>query len=80
MPRYFFHVREAADLVEDLDGIEFPDDAAAGAEAIEAARDIMAEYIRKGQDVSGWCFEIADGSSRPIMTVPFSEAVQRADA
>ncbi len=78
MPRYFLHVREAGDLVEDPDGVDFPDVAAARMEAVEAAREIMAEHIRKGLDVSGWSFEIADGSGRPVMTVPFSEAIRRA--
>ncbi len=80
MPRYFLHVREAGDLVEDPDGTEFPDEAAVRKEAVEAAREIMAEHIRKGLDVSGWCFEITDANGRSIMTVPFSEAVQRAGA
>ncbi len=78
MPRYFFHVYETKGTVEDTEGIEFPDEAAARLEAMRAARDIMAEHIRKGEDVSGWLFEIADGSGWPIMTVPFSEAIRRA--
>ncbi len=77
MPRYFFHIRETEGTVEDTEGIEFPDDAAVHMEAIEAARDIMAEHIRKGLDVSGWSFEIANGSGWPIMAVPFSEAIYR---
>ena len=77
MPRYFFHVHEADGVVEDSEGIDFPDAAAARTEAILAARGIMAEHIRKGEDVSGWSFEIADGSDWPIMSVPFSEAVRR---
>lgn len=78
MPHYFFHVNEGGELVEDLEGAELPDASAARAEAMQAARDIMAEHIRKGLDVSGWSFEIADGSGWPIMAVPFSEAVRRA--
>ncbi len=80
MPRYFLHVREAGDLVEDPDGTEFPDEAAVRKEAVEAAREIMAEHIRKGLDVSGWSFEVVDEDGRPVMSVPFSEAVQRVDA
>ncbi len=80
MPRYFLHVREAGDLVEDPDGVDFPDVAAARMEAVAAAREIMAEHIRKGLDVSSWSFEVVDEDGRLIMSVPFSEAVQRADA
>ena len=78
MPRYFFHVHETEGIVEDEEGLDFPDLGAARADALEAAREIMATYIRKGLDVSHWSFEIADGSRWPVMAVPFSEAVRRA--
>ena len=77
MPRYFFHVHEAAGVTEDPEGAECQDEAAARKEAIEAARDIMAEHVRKGLDVSGWSFEIVDERGRPALIVPFAEAVQR---
>jgi hypothetical protein len=77
VPRYFFHVHETDGVVEDSDGLDFSDETAARTEAIKAAREIMAAHIRKGLDVSGWSFEIADGSGWPIMAVPFSEAVRR---
>jgi hypothetical protein len=63
--------------VEDPDGSECPDDASIRREAIEGAREIMAEHIRKGRDVSDWSFEIVDEDNRPVMTVPFSEAIRR---
>ena len=78
MPRYFFHVREVVPLVEDEEGTECADDAQAREEAIEGARDVMAEYVRKGLDVSCWSFEIEDEQGRPVMTVPSSAALQRA--
>jgi hypothetical protein len=40
----------------------------------------IAEHIRKGFDVSDWSHEIVDEIGRPVMTMPFSEAVHRADA
>ncbi len=73
----FFHVHETDGVVEDSDGLDFSDETAARREAIKAAREIMAAHIRKGLDVSGWSFEIADGSGWPIMAVPFSEAIRR---
>ncbi len=80
MPRYFFHVRKPGGTVQDLEGIGLPSETAARTEAIKAARDIMAEHIHKGLDVSGWSFEIADEDGRHVTTVPFSEAIRRADA
>ena len=63
--------------MEDPDGSECPDDASIRREAIEGAREIMAEHIRKGRDVSDWSFEIVDEDNRPVMTVPFSEPIRR---
>ncbi len=80
MPRYFFHVREIVTLVEDEEGTECADGAAAREEAIRAARDVMAEHVRKGLDVSCWSFEINDEQGRPVMTVPFSAALRTAAA
>ncbi len=66
--------------MEDPDGSECPDDASIRREATEGAREIMAEHIRKGLDVSGWSYEIVDELGRPVMTMLFSEAIHRADA
>ncbi len=78
MPRYCFHVRESDNFVGGPEGTECADDEHARVEAAVGVRDIMVEYIRKGLDVSGWVYEIVDEQGRPVMTVPFSEAVQRA--
>ncbi len=77
MPRYFFHVRDGGELIEDPDGVECPDADAARVEAIGAARDIMADRARKGLDVSHWAFKITDPSGMLVMNMPFSEAIRR---
>ena len=43
MPRYFFHIRNGGDLIEDYDGLELPDVAAARDECSKAMREILAE-------------------------------------
>ncbi len=80
VPRYFFHVRDTTGLlVEDPDGTELPDTAAARAEAAEAAREVMAEHIRKGEDVSGWRFEVTNEHDQPVLSLLFRDAVKQAD-
>jgi hypothetical protein len=49
MPHYFLHVKTGSDLLQDPDGQEFDDLAAARQEAIESARDLMAECLRTDQ-------------------------------
>ena len=77
--RYFFRVRDSSGFVEEEDpkGTECPDEASLKAEAVESARDVMAEYIRQGLDVSSWSYEVVDEHDRPVLTLPFSEAVRR---
>ncbi len=77
MPRYFFHVRANDGLVEDPERIECADEGSIREEAIEGARQLMAEHIRKGVDVSDWSYEIVDEHDRPVMTVAFSQAIRR---
>lgn len=46
MPRYFLHVQDGSDLLEDFFGEDFDNVAAAEREAAAAARDLMAEALR----------------------------------
>jgi hypothetical protein len=60
MPKYFFHVRNGDELMEDPEGMELPNVVAARVEATQAARDIVAERIRFGSNSKGDAFEIWD--------------------
>jgi len=76
MPRYYRHIRQGDLLIEDPEGIDLPDLAAARAEALEGIRDILAEAIRQGRD--DWLEQaivIADGTGRALTTIPFVEAL-----
>jgi hypothetical protein len=45
MPKYFFHMRAGTEFVEDTEGVDLPDIAAAHAEAFQAAREMMSEWV-----------------------------------
>jgi hypothetical protein len=47
MPRYYFHIRNEDDLVPDVEGIEMPRARAAREEAEYAAREILADRVRR---------------------------------
>jgi hypothetical protein len=49
MSRYFFHVQNGSDVLQDPDGQEFSDLAVAKEEAAAAARDLMSECLRVGE-------------------------------
>ena len=60
MPKFYFHVRNGNELIEDPEGMDLPNVVAARVEAIEAARDIMADKVRFGSDLTRQAFEIWD--------------------
>lgn len=76
MPRYYLHIRQGDQLIEDPEGVERPDLDAARAEAVNGIRDLIGAAIRQGQD--DWLNDgivIADETGRELMTIPFIEAL-----
>ncbi len=49
LPRYFFHVCNGNGFIEDEEGVELPNEAAARKQAVQGARDIMTSDIRDGE-------------------------------
>ena len=60
MPRFFFHVREGDKLIDDVEGSDHPSLAAARAEAVLSARELMANDILAGRKPTDSRFEIGD--------------------
>jgi hypothetical protein len=48
MPRFYFHISNGQGFIEDEEGIELTDEAAARSNAVAAARDVMAGDLREG--------------------------------
>jgi hypothetical protein len=70
MPRYFFHIRNGGDLIEDSDGLELTDPATARDECSKAMKEILLE--NEWQALMGECqFEIVDELGRTIAVLPF---------
>ena len=62
MPRYFFHIREGANLTRDTNGQEFPDVEAAREGAIVTGRALMDER----QNLTRPAIEIADETGHVV--------------
>jgi hypothetical protein len=76
MQHYFLHVRSGDSRLEDPDGADFADIAAAKAEAIESARELISECVLTGLPMGlHRLFEITDDEGRLVASVPFSDAV-----
>jgi hypothetical protein len=75
MPRYFFHLYQAA-MWPDERGRELPDDDAAWKEAVDTAREIACADVSAGQLNLTHRIEIEDESGRLITAVRFADVIK----
>ena len=73
MPRYYLHLRIDGRLIEDPDGSDLRNIAAAHAEAVLGARDILAQQLREGIPLDGPQIEIHDAAGLLVDTVRFRD-------
>ena len=66
MPRYYFHVRDGADLSRDTEGQEFSNLDAARAEAMNSAREMLGERLLHGGSMNAKQIEIADETGHVV--------------
>jgi hypothetical protein len=75
MPRYFFNLHECGTLVRDDEGREVRDDAQLRQLAVREARQLMAAEITEGKLCLSCRIDVLDEDGRPVIVVPFREAV-----
>ncbi len=75
MPRFFFHIFDDVEVLDD-EGIELSDAAAARAAAVEGARALICDQVRKGEVHLEHRVEVADEAGERILILPFGEAVK----
>lgn len=74
MPRYFFDIFNGNGFVQDEEGVDLQDQAAAVRMAMDSIRSIIAEEARKGLlDLDGH-IEVRDGCSEALARIAFPEA------
>ena len=73
VPRFFLHIRDGDELLEDPDGSDHPDLETARAEAIAGARDLLAAQLKAGKPLDGQQIEICDEAGRLLATVRFRD-------
>lgn len=74
MPRYYFNLFDDSVAVDD-EGLELPDIAAARAQAIRGARSLIASQAEQGRICLNCRIEVEDENRRPVLILPFTEAV-----
>lgn len=75
MARYFFNIREREQVIVDPEGQIFGTVDDARAEAVETARELLAEAIRAGQSAEGRQFEIHDDTGSCVAVVAFRDVI-----
>jgi hypothetical protein len=79
MPHYHFHVRTSAGLIDDSEGMELPNTDAVRREVIQAARELMAQAILEGHDISGHAFRVETEDGSLVLDVPFRSTFAAAE-
>jgi hypothetical protein len=74
MGRFYFHIRmsDTDQMISDHEGSDLSDIASARLEALAAARCILADAIRSGNENIPDAFVIVDDQGRELDTVPLS--------
>jgi hypothetical protein len=77
MPRFHFNILSEAGSLDDWEGTELADLAAARIEAVRDARALMSSAVLLGYDIASRSVEIRNETGDILLVMPFSEAVKR---
>jgi len=73
MARFYFHLTDGKQTLDDADGLELAGEAAAREEARLFARDLAMGKLMSNRNWSGWTVTIADEQGRPLDSVPIAK-------
>jgi hypothetical protein len=74
MPRYYFHLTDGEQVLDNHQGIDLPGNAAARTDAVALARDLKHGSTMGGWDWTGWFVAIVDEQGNKIDEVPIADA------
>lgn len=73
MPRYFFHVRDSDEFIDDT-GTEFPGADEARAQAVVAAGEMLRDLGPRFWNSGGWQMHVVDENGAGVCSLTFSAA------
>ncbi len=80
MQRFFFHFYDGQHVLQDEDGLDLADEAAARASARKAAQALISDLREDITEWSAWRVEVANESGRTVAVLPFAKALEPGDA
>ena len=76
MTRFFFHILNDREIIRDYEGVDLPGAKEALEEAKDAAREILAGKVRRGEVVDGDEFAVHDDLGVLIFKLPFKSVLR----
>ena len=73
MPRYFFHLSDGKQVLNNHKGIDLSGNAAAREDTLVLARDLKHGAVMPGWDWGGWFVMIVDAHGRKVDEVPIAD-------
>jgi hypothetical protein len=73
--RFYLHIKDGANLIRDEEGVDLPTAADARAQALHAARELVADAVMSGRDLDADAFLIADQSGKQLTYLPLTDAL-----
>ena len=77
MARFYFHIREGVDLIEDDEGTDLPSIDRAREQAIGSARELFADAIKSGRELRVDAIVIADEDGNQVATVAITDVLPK---
>jgi len=75
--RYYFHIKDGADLIEDPEGTELQTGDEAKSQALKSARELWADAIKSGRGLTADAVVVADEHGQILTFVPMAEALPK---
>jgi hypothetical protein len=75
VPRFFFHVFDDAEMLDD-EGLELADAEAARGAALAGARSMICDRVKSGRVTLHHRVEVEDERGAPVLTLAFGDAVE----
>lgn len=75
MPRYFLHIHNSHGSAEDEEGVEANSLSEAREKAVAGIRSLLAAEAENGEINFKGRIDISDQGGKPLLSVPFTEAV-----
>ena len=74
MPRFFFHIFDHVEILDD-EGMELPDAEAARSAALAGARAMICDQVKEGRLCLNHRIEVEDEAGATVLSIAFAEAV-----